>query len=94
MSERKRTRFRRKKKFLMGVKEYWLIEDSLMPMYAHLVDSYSEKVKNEWKVEVIKVEDSQDINIEGSPEVKQEDADESSVFHSVGENGTTNMVMR
>ena len=79
----------------MGLKEYWLIEDSLMPTYAHLVDSYSEKVKNEWKVEVIKVEDSQDVNIEGSSEVKQEDADDSSVFHSVDEECMTNhnMVM-
>ena len=57
MSDRKKRRVRRKKKFLMGVNEYWLIEDTLMPTYAHLVDSYSEKVKNEWKAEVIKVED-------------------------------------
>ena len=68
MSERKRTRFRRKKKFLMGVKEYWLIEETLMPTYAHLVDSYSEKVKNELL-----------LNIEASLRVKQEDVDDSSV---------------
>ena len=61
-----------------------------MPTYAHLVDSYSEKVKNECKVEVIKVEDSQDVNIEGSSEVKQEDKDDSSVLQSVDENFSTN----
>ena len=74
----------------MGVKEYWLIEDTLIPTYIHLVDSYSEKVKNEWKVEVIKVEDSQDVNIEGSPEVKQEYEDDSYVFQSVDDDCTTN----
>ena len=74
----------------MGVKEYWLIEETLMQTYAHLVDSYSEKVKNEWKKEVIKVEDSQAVDIEGGREMKQEDADDSTVFHSVYENCTTN----
>ena len=93
MSDRKRRNVRKKKKFLMGLKEYWLIEDSLMPTYAHLVDSYSEKVKNEWKVEVIKVEDSQDVNIEGSSEVKQEHADDSPVLHSVDESCMTNANM-
>ena len=95
MSDKKRRRGRRKKKFLMGVENQWLIEDNLMPTYAHLVDSYSEKVKNECKVEVIKVEDSQDVNVEGSSEVKQEYADDSSVFHSVDEDCTpnSNMVM-
>ena len=77
----------------MGVKEYWLVEDTLMPTYAHLVDSYSEKVKNEWKKEVIKVEDSQGVNIEGSPEVKQGEVDDSSVFHLVDEDCTTNSNM-
>ena len=89
MSDRKRKRSRRKKMFLMGVKEYWLIEDTLIPTYTHLVASYSEKVKNEWKVAVIKVEDSQNVNIEGCPEVKQEDADDSSLFHSVDEDCMT-----
>ena len=83
---------RRKKKFLMGVNEYWLVEDTLMPMYAHLVDSYAEKVKNEWKVEVIKVEDFQEVNIEGRSVVKEEDVDDRlSVFHSVDEECTTNV---
>ena len=54
MSDKKRRRGRRKKKFLMGVENQWFIEDNLMPTYAHLVDSYSEKVKNEWKVEFIR----------------------------------------
>ena len=74
----------------MGVKEYWLIETTLMPTYAHLVDSYFEKVKNEWKVEVIKVEDFQEVNIEAGSIVKEEDADDLSVFYSVDE-CTTNV---
>ena len=61
-----------------------------MPTYAHLVESYSEKVKNEWKVEVIKVEDFQEVNIEAGSIVKEEDADDLSVFYSVDE-CTTNV---
>ena len=59
----------------MGVKENWLIEDTLMPTYAHLVDSYSEKVKNEWKVKVedLSCEEFEDF------EVKEECEDCSTV---------------
>ena len=93
MSDRKRKRARRKKKFLMGMKEYWLIENTLMPTYAHLVESYSEKVKNEWKVEVIEEKDSQVVNIDGSSEMQLEDADDSSVLRSVDESCMTNSNM-
>ena len=63
---------RRKKRFLMGVKEYWLIEDALMPTYNHLIDSYSShKLHEEWSV---KVED-----FEGNFEVKEECEDSSTV---------------
>ena len=62
---------RRKKKYLIGVKEYWLIEDALMPIYAHLVDFYSHKLNEEWSV---KVED-----FEGTFEVKEECEDNSIV---------------
>ena len=48
----------------MGVKEYWLTEDALMPTYTHLIDLYSQKLKQEWAV---KVEDFQ-----GTAEVKEE----------------------
>merc|ERR1712013_420264 len=41
---------RKKKKFLMGVENQWLIEDNLMSVYGHLVESYSEQLREEWKV--------------------------------------------
>ena len=66
----------------MGVKEYWLIEDTLMPTYGHLVDIYSEKVKNEWKV---KVEDFSCEEFEGTEEVKEEHEDDSSISLTVDE---------
>ena len=62
---------RRKKKFLMGVKEYWLIEDALMPTYAHHVDFYSHKLHKEWSVKV--------GDFEGTSEVKEECEDGSIV---------------
>ena len=55
----------------MGVKEYWLIEDALMPTYTHLIDLYSHKQREEWSV---KVED-----FEGTSEVKEECEDGSNV---------------
>ena len=71
MSTIKRNEVRRKKKFLMGVKEYWLIEDALMPTYTHLIDLYSHKQHEEWSV---KVED-----FEGTFELKEECEDSSTV---------------
>jgi hypothetical protein len=50
MSNTKSKKARRKKKFLMGVNEYWLIEDALMPTYTHLIDFYSLKLHEEWSV--------------------------------------------
>ena len=51
MSKIKRKNVRRKKKkFLMGVENRWLIEDNLMSVYGHLVESYSEQLREEWKV--------------------------------------------
>ena len=41
-----------KKKFLLTSKKCWLIEQSLLPLYQHLVDGYSDKLRDEWKVKV------------------------------------------
>ena len=71
----------------MGVKEYWLIEETLMPTYAHLVDSYSEKVKNEWKV---KVEDLSCEEFDGSVQVKEEPEDDLSISQTVNKINSTN----
>ena len=49
MSNTKSKKIRRKK-FLMGVKEYWLIEEALMPTYTHLIDLYSHKQQGTFEV--------------------------------------------
>ena len=72
MSNSKRKTVRRKKKFLMGVKQYWLIEEALMPTYAHLIDVYSHKLNEEWSV---KVED-----FEGISKVKEECEESSTIM--------------
>ena len=48
------------KKFLLTSKKRWLIEQSLLPLYQHLVGGYSEKLRQESKV---KVEESRDYYI-------------------------------
>ena len=49
MSKMKRKNVRRKmkKKFLMGVENQWLIEENLMLVYGHLVESYSKQLREE-----------------------------------------------
>ena len=74
MSKIKRKNVRKKKKkFLMGVENQWLIEDNLMSVYGHLVESYSEQLREEWKVED-----------EVTSNVKQEVEDESSLIDQIG----------
>ena len=58
-----------KKKFLLSSKTSWLIEDKLLPLYSHLVESYSDQLKDTWAV---KVEESQF----GSVPIKEEPTDE------------------
>ena len=58
-----------KKKFLLSSKKFWLIEDKLLPVYSHLVESYSDQLKDTWEV---KVEESQF----GSVQIKEEPTDE------------------
>ena len=38
---------KKKKQLLLGVGEYWMCEDKLLPMYSHLVDVYSDKLREE-----------------------------------------------
>ena len=58
-----------KKKFLLSSKKCWIIEDKLLPVYSHLVDTYSEQLKDTWTVKVdIKQEESQF----GSVQIKEE----------------------
>ena len=41
-----------KKKFLLTSKKCWLIDEKLLPLYEHLVDGYSDKLREEWAVKV------------------------------------------
>ena len=41
-----------KKKFLLTSKECWLLEEKLIPLYQHLLDGYSVKLREEWTVKV------------------------------------------
>merc|ERR1712013_648496 len=41
-----------KKKFLLTAKKCWLLHEKLIPLYKHLVDSYSVKLREEWNVKV------------------------------------------
>ena len=67
-TERKRRRVF-KKKYLLSSKKCWLIEEKLLPVYSHLVQSYSHQLRDTWTV---KVEESQF----GSVQIKEEPTDE------------------
>ena len=45
-------RKKKKKKFLLTSKKCWLLEEQFIPMYQHLVDSYSIQLREEWTVKV------------------------------------------
>ena len=68
---RKKNKRRRvlKRKFLLSSKKRWLIQDKLLPVFSHLVDTYSDQLKDTWEV---KVEESQF----GSVQIKEEPTDE------------------
>ena len=93
MSDRRSKRFRSekmkkmkksKKKFLLTSKKCWLIEEKLLPLYQHLVDDYSVKLREEW----IEVEET---DIETTPQEKEEPEDNFLVEpQSVHLNNSTN----
>ena len=74
-SETVRNKSRRKKlkkKFLLTSKKCWLIEQTLLPLYQHLIDGYSEKLRDEWRVKV-----KEELDIEAAPlQVKEEPQDD------------------
>ena len=55
--------------FLLTSKRCWLIEEKLLPLYQHLVDEYSDKLREEWTV---KVEET-DVDITQVKEEPQDD---------------------
>jgi len=69
MSRTKNKRRLSKREYLLSSKKCFLIEDKLLPLYSHLVESYSDQLKDTWAV---KVEESQF----GSVQIKEEPADE------------------
>ena len=56
-----------KQMFLLTSKNCWLVEEQIVPLYQHLVDGYSNKLREEWDM---KAED------ETNPQVKQESVDD------------------
>ena len=58
-----------KKEFLLTSKKCWLIEEKLLPLYQHIVDDYSDKLREEW----VKEEQS---DVEATPQVKEEPLDD------------------
>ena len=58
-----------KKKFLLTSKKCWILEEKLLPCYQHLVDDYSDKLREEWTV---KVEET-DVDITQVKEEPQDD---------------------
>ena len=74
-SKKKKKKLKKlKKKFLLTSEKCWLIDEKLIPMYQHLVDNYSVKLREEWTV--IKVEE---MDVEVVQEVKQEPQEDNSV---------------
>ena len=55
-----------KKMFLLTSKKCWLIDEKLLPLYQHLVDGYSVKLREEWNVKV------QESGVETTPQVIEE----------------------
>ena len=88
----KRARSKKKKKskkmFLLTSKRCWLIEEKLLPLYQHLVDSYSIKLRREeWTVKV------EETDLKATPQVKEEPLDDYLLEHQpVHLNNSTNQV--
>ena len=59
-----------KKKFLLTSKKCWLIDEKLLPLYQHIVDNFSDKLREEWTVKV------EETDIETTPQVKEEPQDD------------------
>ena len=75
MSEIRSSSIKKRKKklkrmFLLTSKKCWLIEEKLIPLYQHLVDSYSVKLREEWNVKV------EETDVEVVQQVKEEPQDD------------------
>ena len=63
---KKKKKKKSKKMFLLTSKKCWLIDEKLIPLYQHLVDDYSDILREEWTVKV------EETDIETTPQVKEE----------------------
>ena len=59
-----------KKEFLLTSKKCWLIDEKLLPLYQHLVDSYSVKLREDCTARV------EESDIDATAQVKEEPQDE------------------
>ena len=71
MSEKKSRKRGRKRKFLLVTKDYWLIEEKLIPKYADLIESYSVKLREEWKVKEVDIVVKQESDLPVSQPVHE-----------------------
>ena len=80
MPSSKRTRIqskKRKRRFLMTSKKCWIIEDKLLPLYSHLVNSYSNQLLEDpfcFEIIQVKQELEDDFLLESLPSVDQHDS--------------------
>ena len=66
VDSKKKKKKKSHKTFLLTSKKCWLIEDKLLPLYQHLVDSYSVNLRAaEWNVRV------EESDIDATPQVME-----------------------
>ena len=68
-SKKKKTK-KSKKMCLLTSKKCWLIDEKLLPLHQHLVDDYSDKLREEWTVKV------EETDIQATSQVKEEPEDD------------------
>ena len=86
-SKKRQKRKKLKKSFLLTSKKCWLIEEKLIPLYHHLVDGYSDKLREDWP---IKTEES---DFEITPQVKEEPQEDFLVEYPTIMKNATNQVI-
>ena len=59
-----------KEMFLLTLEKCWLLDEKLLPFYQHLVDDYSDKLREEYTVEV------EETDVEVVQQVKEEPQDD------------------
>ena len=68
--KRAHSKKKKSRKILLTSKKCWVIEEKLIPFYQHLVDGYSDKLREEWNVKV------EEMDVEVVQQVKEEPQDD------------------